>query len=360
MLSFAVGPVMMDENVKAVGSEDIPYFRTNEFGSMMLENENLMKKFLFAPQDARVVFLTASGTGAMECAVINTLTPLDKVLVVNGGSFGERWVQLCQIHGIPHSVVCIQPGKTLKKEDLAPFAHKGFTALLIQAAETSTGVKYDLELVSRFCKENGVFLIVDAVSAFLADPIYMEKWWLNLVLTGSQKGLAVPPGVSVLCLDKKAIDRVEKNDVNMMYFNLPSYLKNMERGQTPFTPACSIMKQINVRLHEIEKAGGVESEIKRVQNLAFYFRDSLKQSGLPFKLFAELPANGVTSLEVLGKTKAHDLFDMVFDRYDIYLCPNGGDLKDRVFRVGHIGNLTKQDYNRLISVLKDLNIEGLL
>jgi aspartate aminotransferase-like enzyme len=358
MISFAVGPVMMDQAVKNVGSEDIPYFRTTEFGAMMLDNEKLMKKFLYAPKDARVVFLTASGTGAMECAVINCLTKEDKVLVINGGSFGARWLQLCEQHEIPHTEVKVKEGNALHKEDLRPFEKAGYTALLIQAAETSTGVKYDLQMVSDFCKANGIFLIVDAVSAFLADTITMEKWGINVVLTGSQKGLAVPPGISVLCFDQKAIKRAQKINIRMMYFNIPSYLTNMERGQTPFTPACSILKQINVRLHEIDDEGGVEKETARVEELAHYFRDELEKASLPFELFAETPANGVTSLKVLGKTKAHDLFDLIFKKYDIYLCPNGGDLKDVVFRVGHIGSLKKQDYSRLIAVLSEMNKNG--
>jgi aspartate aminotransferase-like enzyme len=358
MLSFAVGPVMMDEAVKKAGSEDIPYFRTTDFGSMMLENERLMKKFLFAPKDARVIFLTASGTGAMECAVINSLTKDDRVLVINGGSFGERWAQLCKCHDIPYEEVKIEEGKTLHEKELANYANKGFTALLIQAAETSTGVKYNLDMVAEFCKKNSLFFIVDAVSAFLADPIFMDKWGIDIVLTGSQKGLAVPPGVSVLCLDQKAIERTKRINIGMMYFNLPSYLTNMERGQTPFTPACGTMKQINIRLHEIEDEGGVTKEIDRVKDLALYFRGALRNAHLPFEPFAELPANGVTSLRIIGKVKAHDLFETVFSRYDIYLCPNGGDLRDVVFRVGHIGCLKKQDYNRLIAVFEEMNSSG--
>jgi aspartate aminotransferase-like enzyme len=359
MISFAAGPVMMSSDVKAVGAEDIPYFRTKEFGKMMLDNERMIKEFLFAPADARVAFLTASGTGAMECALINTLTPADKVLVINGGTFGERWADLCKIHSVPFQEIKLKPGQSLKQHDLSPYNGQGFTALLIQAHETSTGVKYDLPMVSQFCKANHLFWIIDAVSAFLCDPIDMKTLGANLVLTSSQKGLATAPGVSLLCLDQEAVQRANKINVPFTYFNLPLYLKNMERGQTPFTPACSVMKQINVRLHDIEKKG-VQAEIDRVSELALYFRSQLKEKHLPLTPLAETPSNAVTSLCPSSKIKAHDLFELIYQRYDIFVCPNGGSLSDTVFRVGHMGNLTKKDYDKLIACFVDLQKENLI
>lgn len=248
MLNFTVGPVMSDDAVRAIGAEQVPYFRTPEFSSVMLENENLMKKFVKAEDDARVVFITGSGTASMEATVMNVFDKTDKVLVVNGGSFGQRFVELCQIHEIPYEEIRLEPGKALIREQLALYDGKGFTGFLVNVHETSTGVHYDMEMISEFCKKNGIFLVVDAISSFLADEFEMKRLGVQVMITGSQKALACPPGVSVIVLSSEAVKRVENREVKCMYLNLKSALKNGERGQTPFTPAVGTLRQINVRL----------------------------------------------------------------------------------------------------------------
>lgn len=131
MLNFTVGPVMSDDVVRTIGAEQVPYFRTPEFSAVMLENERLMKKFAKAGDDARVVFITGSGTAAMEATVMNVFDKTDKVLVVNGGSFGQRFVELCQIHEIPYEEIKLEKGKALKKEQLDMYDGKGFTGFLV-------------------------------------------------------------------------------------------------------------------------------------------------------------------------------------------------------------------------------------
>lgn len=204
MLNFTVGPVMSDDVVRAIGAEQVPYFRTPEFSAVMLENEKLIKKFAKAGDDARVVFITGSGTAAMEATVMNVFDKTDKVLVVNGGSFGQRFVELCQIHEISYEEIKLEKGKALKKEQLDMYDGKGFTGFLVNVHETSTGVHYDIEMISKFCKKNGIFLGVDAISSFLADDFDMNKLGVQVMLTGSQKALACPPGVSVIVLSDEA------------------------------------------------------------------------------------------------------------------------------------------------------------
>lgn len=237
MLNFTVGPVMASDEVRAIGAEQVPYFRTAEFSAIMKENEQLMKQFAKASDDARTVFITGSGTASMEAVVMNVFTPADKVLVVNGGSFGHRFVQLCEIHEIPHTEIKLEMGTPLTAEDLKPYEGQGYTGFLVNLHETSTGVLYDIQMISDFCHRNHIFLAVDSISSFLADPFNMKELGVNVMITGSQKALACPPGISVIILDTEAIKRVEANKVKSMYFDLKDALKNGERGQTPFTPA---------------------------------------------------------------------------------------------------------------------------
>ena len=357
MLNFTVGPVMSDEEVRKIGGEQVPYFRTPEFSAVMLENEKLMKKFAKAGEDARVVFITGSGTASMEAAVMNVFDETDKVLVVNGGSFGHRFVELCQIHDVPYEEITLETGKALTKEQLDAYDGKDFTGFLVNVHETSTGVHYDINMISEFCKKNGIFLVVDAISSFLADEFDMAELGVQVMITGSQKALACPPGVSVIVLSGEAVQRVESRNVKCMYLNLKSALKNGERGQTPFTPAVGTLRQINARLKEIEATGGVESETQKIAALAQDFREKIKD--LPFEIVSNSMSNAVTPLHPLN-VSAYQVFTTLKDEYGIWVCPNGGELADKIFRVGHIGALTKEDNTTLVNALRDMQKRGLL
>ena len=355
MLNFTVGPVMSSKEVLKIGGEQTPYFRNDEFSKVMLENEELMKEFTYAGDDSRVVFITGSGTAAMEATVMNVFNESDKLLIVNGGGFGQRFVDLCQLHNIPHDEIKLEFGCDVTKEILDSYSNKGYTGFLVNICETSSGVYYNLDLISEFCKKNNIFLVVDAISSFLANPLNITKQKIGAVITGSQKALACPPGISVIVLSKEALKRVENNNCKCMYFDLQDALKNGERGQTPFTPAVSILLQINARLKEIKQFGGVESEIKRISNLANDFRNRI--SDLPFEIKTDSLSNSVTAvycnnaLEIVDKLK--------FD-YNIWINPNGGELADKMFRVGHIGNLTIEDNDILIEAFHDLKEKGII
>lgn len=353
MINFTVGPVQASEAVLAIGAEQVPYFRTLEFSDVMLENERLVKKFANATNDSRAVFMTCSGSGGMETAIMNTLTKEDKALVVNGGSFGKRFVELLKLHDIPYTEIKLEHGKSLKLEHLALYEGKDYTTFLLQKHETSTGVHYDINMVSDFCKRNGLFLIVDTISSFLCDPFDMAATNAGVMITGSQKALACAPGIAVMVLAPSALKRIENTKCCCQYLDLKLALKNMERGQTPWTPAVGILRQINVRLKEIEAMGGAEAEIARCADLAEYFRNKLIEYNLPFEIVSESLSNAVTPLHPTTQS-AYEIFLKIKDEYGMWICPNGGDMKDTIFRVGHIGFLHKGDYDKLIAAFLDL------
>lgn len=353
MLNFAVGPVMMGQSILDIGAEQIPYFRTEKFSAVMKQNEKFFCEFLNAPQGSRAVFITGSGTSSMEAAVINTLTTVhDKALVVNGGSFGARFCEICAAHSIPYDEIKCESGKTLTSTQLSEYKNKKYTAFLVNLCETSTGVLYDINLISEFCKSNNLFLIVDAVSAFLCDPIDMAANNIDVVITGSQKALALAPGLSLMCLNQRAVNKIYANKISSYYFDLKKYLKDGERGQTPFTPAVGVILQLNRRLQEIAAKGGTKVELLEAKHKAEYFRNAVKK--LPLEMFADKQSNSVTSLTIKGGNKsAYKLFELLMEDYGIWICPNGGELKERVFRVGHMGALTDRDYDILIKALSE-------
>ena len=276
MLNFALGPVMSSELILNVGSQQTPYFRTPEFSNINLENEQIMKELLRAEKESRAIFLTGSGTSGMEATVMNVFNENDKVLIVNGGGFGQRFVDLCNLHNIECDDIKVDFGHCLTPEMLEQYDGKDYTAFMVNICETSSGVYYDIDLISEFCKRNNLFLVVDAVSSFLADDLNMVKHGVDVVITGSQKALACPPGIAIIVLSTDAIKRVEENTCKSMYFDLEDMLINGIRGQTPYTPAITVILQLNARLKQIKEDGGIDVELKRVSELANDFREKLR------------------------------------------------------------------------------------
>src|SRR5574344_322120 len=188
----------------------------------------------------------------------------------------------------------VEFGHQIKSEQLQQFVGQGYTALLVNMGETSSGTVYDMNLISNFCKQNGIMLIVDAISAFIADEVDMTQFCAAAVITGSQKALAVHPGISVIVLAPEALKRVEENENACMYLSMKQALNNAERGQTPFTPAVTTLLEINKRLHIIKDEGGIEKSHDKIVALAREFRLAIKD--MPFDFVSESPSNAVTAL----------------------------------------------------------------
>lgn len=361
MINFTVGPVQCDEDTLAIGGEQIPYFRTEAFSAMMKENEKYLCAFFDAPKNSRVVFMTGSGTASMEAGVINFFDSSDRVLVVNGGSFGARLAELCQIHEIPFTEITLGFGKPLTPEILSRYENHGYTGFLVQLCETSSGVLFDMNLIGEFCRRNDIFLFVDAVSGFMADGFSMKKMHVNAAITGSQKALALPPSMSFTVMDEKAIVRAQKIKVKSLYFSYPLYLENGERGQTPFTPAVATLIMLNERLRHIENSGGIKAQNEIIRKRAEYFRSRIRN--LPFEICVDEKdaSNCVTALRPRNPTvSAHTVFEILKDEYGIWVCPNGGVYAETVFRVGHIGAITDRQIDALVCALEDMRERNLI
>lgn len=354
---FSVGPVQMDPEIMKIGVMALPYFRTEEFSQTNLATCSLLKQFVGSGTDSEVVLLTASGSGAMEAAVINTFGRSDKILIIAGGDFGRRFAKICQIHNLDNTVVGLQQGKTLTKDFLWRYRGKGYTGLLVNAHETSTGVYYDLPMIGEFCKQEGLVFVVDAISSFLADPYYMDQWNIDITILSTQKALALPPGLSFLVINEKTTERINSNKTTSLYFDLPNYFTNMRRGQTPYTPALGILLQLKMRLMQIKKSG-VTSIIENTARLARDFRERI--TSLPFSIPSDKLSNALTPLQPRDGISAHEIFIHLKDNYRIIVCPNGGELKHRLFRVGHMGHLHTADNKKLINAFFEMKEKGLI
>lgn len=361
MLNFTVGPVQMFERTLAISSQQVPYFRTAEFSEIMKYNERQLLELFDAPDDSRIAFVTGSGTSAMEASLINCLHEDDKVLVVNGGGFGARFVHILRHYGYHYEELPVEQGDALYAEQLDAYRAQGFTSFVVNLNETSTSTLYDLQLIAQFCKDEKLFLIVDAVSAFLSDPISMKESGIDLIFTGSQKALALAPGMAFVALAPSALSRIhERHGASVgrtSALNIPFYLDFYDmldsgvRGQTPYTPAVSVLLQLHDRLHMIEDNGGVQSELNRVKAGADYFRAQIAE--LDFSPFSVQMGHAVTALRD-PHNSAMELFNTLKNEHNIWICPNSGSLAQEVFRVGHLGNLQHSDYDCLLAALKTL------
>ncbi len=344
---FTPGPVKMSKEILEIGAKQTPYFRNSEFSKVTFACENSLLNMLNAPKGSKVIFLTASGTAGMESVVMNLQDQNDHALVVHGGGFGGRFVDICKTHDISHFDFKVSNTNLSDISSLAP--KEKFTSLIVNAHETSVGHIYDLDAMGDYAKENDLLFIVDAISMLVTDPIDMSAQNIDVVIASSQKGLALPPGLTMVILAPKAINRLK--DVPSLYFNFKDYLKNGERGQTPYTPAVTIMLQLEARLKQIEEEGGVEKSIQKAQELAQYFRENIKD--LPLKAYTPFMPNAMTTLTPTDGKSAMDIVNDLEKGYKVMICPNGGDQRDTIFRVSHMGDMNKEYVDVLIDALYD-------
>ena len=344
---FTPGPVKMSEEILPVGAQQTPYFRNSKFSDVTFACENMLLDMVNAPKGSKVLFLTASGTAGMESAVMNLLTKDDHALVVNGGGFGARFVDICATHDVPHHNFKVKDTNLCDIEYLAP--NEAYTALVVNAHETSLGHLYDLNAMGNYAKKKNLLFIVDAISMLVTDPLDMQQSNIDVVIASSQKGLALPPGLTMVILAPKAIKQLQ--DIQSLYFNFKDYLKNGERGQTPYTPAVTIMLQLQARLNQIQKRGGVKQSIAHAKGIAEYFRQNIK--ALPVKEYSPFMPNAMTSLTPTDGKSAMDIVNDLEEHYKVMVCPNGGPERDIVFRVSHMGEMTKAYTDILIDALHD-------
>lgn len=344
---FTPGPVQIPSYVLEAGAVQTPYFRNAEFSAVLLECERHLLEFSGAPAGSRVVFLAATGTGAMEASVANLFEANEAVVVINGGGFGQRFLDIanhCSLDVKEYKAFGENLSSASQLEPLAPA--KG---LLVNAHETTTGVLYDLRSIGGFCQDHNLLFVVDAISMFLTDPLDMNALGIDALIISSQKGLALPPGLAMVILSPQAQTRLDSGR-SPLYFDFPVYLADGCRGQTPFTPAVTIMMQLLVRLRAIA-ASGLKSEIERAGRMAERFRNAVPRWPLTFSS-RHMP-NAMTALTPIDGRKACEIVALLESRYNICVAPNGGALRDTVFRVSHMGDQHEEDIDVLIEAFDD-------
>ena len=350
MKLFTCGPVQMYPSVETVRANEIIYFRTSEYGNMVKSVLSGLNRMIHNSLAESLIYLASSGTGAMEAVVENCISPNDKALVINGGAFGRRFCELLKYHDVPFESINLNWNETLTSEHFSSYQNKNFTHLFVNIHETHTGQLYDIEIISNFCRKNNLFLIVDAISSFLADKYDMEKYGTDATIISSQKGLCCSPGMSFVSFSKKMTEKIiNSSKSKTMYFNFKDYLINIKRGQTPYTPPVCVMYEIEEMLKLIENAGGIEVWLENIKQKALYFRHKAIELGLKIPQYPI--SNMLTPIE-FNNISAYKIFQILKDKYQIYVNPCGGDLSNRLLRISHIGNTNFDDIDYLINCIK--------
>lgn len=351
-LLFTPGPVMLDEETLDAGREQMVHHRTSEHAARVLRCEEGLKAACGAESGARVLMLTASGTGAMEATLINLFDVSDKLIVVNSGECGNRFVEICRLHGFTVREVRLEPGRALREQDLAQVDAAGCAGLVLAHHETSTGSLHDLELAGRFCRGRGLILVVDAIGSFLADPVRQAACGIDALILSSQNGLALPPGMSFVVVSRLAAERARHIPCRSYYFAFARYLTEGLRGQTPFTPAVGILGQLEARLKRI-LARGVDRVVSETAALAADFRSRV--NGMPFRMLPERPSNALTALQALDGRGPQHYVRRLAEGHRLFVSASPGALGQRVFRVGHLGDLSAEDNAQLARALAEIS-----
>lgn len=351
MKLFTVGPVEMFEEQMEIGGQQVPYFRNDEFSEVVFDCKEGLKKLVHASSNDDVIFLTASGTAAMEASIINCFTDSDKLLVINGGTFGQRFVDLCQIHHIPYQQIRLDENETLTSQHLLPYEQQGFTGLLVNIHETSTGQLYDIDMLSCFCQRNEMYFVVDAISSMFADSFDFHKYKVDLAIVSSQKALSLAPGLALVVASQRMIEeRIHKIDSHVMYLDFKSHLLNGQRGQTPFTPAVRLIYELQNRIHQLLELG-IDNQVQNTKELALDFRKKLKEIGLEYPKY---PLSNAETVVLFPQMNADIVGQRLKKDYGFIINPNGGEKAKKMFRVAHIGHHTLEDNDLLIGAMKKI------
>lgn len=347
---FAPGPTPVADAISLEMARPIIHHRTREFEKILAEVREGMK-WLYQTQQ-EVLLLASSGTGAMESAIVNTLNAGDKVIVVDGGKFGERWGKLAQAYGLQPDIIKVTWGQAVDPREIAKRLDQGgYRAVFVQASESSTGVYHpirEIAALTRGCED--VLCVVDAISALGAMNLPMDAWGIDILIGGSQKALALPPGLAFISLSPKAWKFAETSKLPKFYFDLKKEHKNIQVNQTAYTPAISLIIGLRKALQMLREEG-LENLFARHERLAKATRAGMKALGL--KLFAEQsPVNSLTAVLAPEGLDAQKVYKILQDKYNMTIAGGQDAAKGKIFRIAHLGWFDDLDMVTVISAVE--------
>jgi len=349
---MAPGPTPVPPNVLLAMAQPMIHHRTPEYDALFAEVRGGLKRLFQTTQD--VLPFASSGTGAMEGAVANTLSAGDTVLLLRAGKFAERWEEICRAFGVTVVPLSAPFGDTVPAAAFAEALrrHPEARAVLMQHSESSTGVLHDVRGIAAATRDSQAILIVDAVSSLGIADLQMDAWGVDVVVSGSQKGLMLPPGLSLCAVSQKAWGHVRTSRLPKYYFDFTAEAKSVAKGEAHFTPAVSIMVGLREVLRMLE-AEGLANTFRRHDRLARATRAGVEALGL--EIFAKAtPSPALTPVVAPAGIDSEKILATYSTSHNITIAGGQGEMKGRVFRLGHMGYVAEFDVISALAALEQV------
>jgi aspartate aminotransferase-like enzyme len=353
---YTPGPTSVPEATLLELAKPVHHHRTGEFRKMFAEVQEMLR---YVYQTKQTVYtITGSGTAAFEAGLVSTLAPGQKALCVVNGKFAERWSAQGTTWGIEHKDLKLEYGQHTNAEQIqSELKAAKYDAVILVHSETSTATVCDLQAIAKVVRAGGdTLLIVDGITSIGALPFKMDDWGVDVAITGSQKSLMLPPGLGFVALSERAVVSMERNkSQKAFYFDLRKYRKSIDDGDTPFTPANTLIEGLAVSLRMI-KDEGIETVWKRTHTIAESVRQGMKALGL--ELFSQQPADSVTAIRYPAGVSDKDFRGQLKTRHNIHVAGGQGTMEGQIFRVNHMGYTDAYDALAVVAatehVLKSL------
>jgi len=348
---FTPGPTPVPEQVMLEMAQPMDHHRTSQYQEVLGKVIQGLKYVFQTKND--VLLFTSSGTGAMEGALVCSGLPGKKTLVVQGGKFGERWGEVCAAFGIDHTIMNVEWGKGADPAAIekALKDDPSIGAVVVVHCETSTAAASDIQAIAKVVAKTPAILIVDAISSAGGMPIKVDEWGIDIVCTGSQKALMLPPGLSFAVVSEKAWKIIEANNPKAFYFDYRAYRKAMKDTDTPYTSALTLVKGLNKALEMIQKEG-IEKIWDRVAKLAHASREAFKAMGL--KIYAQDPADSVTGFWIPEGIDEAAFRKTLRAEFGVHLAAGQGKIKGKVVRITHMGYVDYVDTMGALAAIENI------
>tara|TARA_Y100000741_G_C18221119_1_gene545904 strand:- start:87 stop:1172 length:1086 start_codon:yes stop_codon:yes gene_type:complete len=347
------GPVPLPQETLDLMSSQMINHRGQEYADMLDQMTNNLKTVLMTKSD--VYFITASGTGGMESAIVNTTSPGDKVLSISIGWFGERFAEISDAYGCETIKITFEYGDYADPEKIKPILSENpdIKAVLITHNESSTGVRNPLKEICEIIKNNSEALIlVDAVSSAAGSIISTDAWGIDVVATASQKSWIAPPGIAMVSFSDKAWKAYDKSKCPKYYYDMNQYREYLEIGQPPFTPSLTTMYTLHDSLHKMVSEG-METIFDRHSRIAQFTRDLAKNIGLDILPIESYASDTVTAIKLPENVDGKMVVKEVEKNYNIVLGGGQQKLAGKIIRIGHMGWINQEDIEASIIALKE-------
>lgn len=346
------GPTPVPERVQLAMARSMINHRGAEFQAMFQNITEKMKKVFATSGD--VLIFPSAGTGVMEASIVNLFSAGDKVLVLSIGVFGDRLADIATNYGLNVEKVDFERGTQIcpqkVAEILAADTDHGIKGILFTHNETSTGVSNDIQAVAKVCKQHPAIKVVDAVSALGAIPMKMDEWGIDVVFTGSQKALMLPPGLGILAFNERAWEAYAQSNLPKFYWDAAKAKKSLAKYQTPYTPALSLLYGLEESLKMIEEEE-LDHIVERHEILAEATRQAALALGL--ELFAKSGASSVvTSIHAPEQIGGKAIQKHLREKYGISIAGGQQNLENKIFRIGHLGYTSSTDILVVIACLE--------